>query len=250
MVFVEGNIALGNSYSIDGWIRLFLMGDYGPGGYYYGIMLQFLLVFPLIYKLVKKYDFDGVIIVGIGNLFFELLFQAYNIDVAIYRILIFKYILFIAGGIYLYIHKAEKIKSIYLMLLLSIGALYLLAPEYWGYEYKVFKYWSPTSMVVIAWIYPILFFLLANYDQRTISNCWGRLIGKIGKASYHIMCTQMLWYDFRGELVYKYYDLSKLGSMAELSCSVAFSVLSGLLFYKLHYIVQSKFQKYRRSNRG
>ena len=242
MVFLAGSTAIGKDYSGGKWIRLFIWGDYGPGGYYYGIMLQFLLVFPVIYRVVSSYDFEGVLIIGICNLFLELFFQAHNIDVAIYRILIFKYILFIACGVYLYIHKTEKIKGPYLLIMLLTGGMYLLAPEYWGYEYRIFRYWSRTSMVVAAWIFPVLYFLVNNYDSKIISNWWGRLIGKIGKASYHIMCTQMLWFDFRGVLIYRYYDLSKLGVMAETGCAVLFSVLSGLLFYKMQYIVQHKWR--------
>ncbi|MCM1559156.1 MAG: acyltransferase [Butyrivibrio sp.] len=244
LVILAGLTAIGNDYSGGGWLRLFIWGDYGPGGYYYGIMLQFLLVFPMIYRVVCSYDFEGVLVIGVCNLFFELFFQSHAIDVAIYRVLIFKYILFIACGVYLYIHKAEKIKGIYLLIMLLTGAGYLLMPGYWNYEYRVFKYWSPTSMVVIAWIFPILYFLITNYHSKAVCNLAGRLIGKIGKASYHIMCTQMLWFNFRGVLIYRHYDLSKLGAIIETGCGILFSVLSGFFFYKMQYILQHMKQRH------
>lgn len=34
--------------------RIFLLGAYGPGSYYVPIMIQLLVIFPIIYKLVEK----------------------------------------------------------------------------------------------------------------------------------------------------------------------------------------------------
>lgn len=40
-------------------IKIFIMGNYGLGSYYFGILIQFYLFMPLILFLVKKYKWGG-----------------------------------------------------------------------------------------------------------------------------------------------------------------------------------------------
>ncbi len=49
-------------------VRAFLSGGYGPGGYYYPIMLQFVFFYPLIHFIIRKHEFRGWIAKAISSL--------------------------------------------------------------------------------------------------------------------------------------------------------------------------------------
>lgn len=88
-------------------LTTFLKGNFGPGEYYYWVMLGFLLVFPLLKWLIFKYDVQGLFIVGIMNLFYCLACEYYQFEKDIDDVLVFRY---------------------------------LLLPLYWNYEYRIFTY--------------------------------------------------------------------------------------------------------------
>lgn len=174
-----------------------LLGNYGPGAYYYLIMVQFILLFPILFFLVKKMGFHGVILIGLCNFIFELLCVYYSIDKEIYDILIGRYLLFIGTGIYFNLNNNQTIKNEHLLILLIVGMMYLLLPYYFGYKYKIFKYWSDTSMMVIGLIAPVFYLFFQYCLDCKLKGRIGRIWETIGKASYHIMCTQMIWFKCR-----------------------------------------------------
>lgn len=105
-------------------LTTFLKGNFGLGAYYYWVMLGFLLVFPLLKWLIFKYDVQGLFIVGIMNLFYCLACECYQFEKDIDDVLVFRY---------------------------------LLLPLYWNYEYRIFTYWSKTSMMVSFWVFPLIY---------------------------------------------------------------------------------------------
>lgn len=153
-------------------LTIFLEGYFGPGAYYYWVMLGFLLVFPLLKWLIFKYDVQGLFIVGIMNLFYCLACESYQFEKDIDDVLVFRY-------------------------LLLIGLVYLLLPLYWNYEYRIFTYWPKTSMMVSFWVFPLIYMAM-----KIAKNIHGKGIFKdmlilIGRASYHIMCVQILFFNIQ-----------------------------------------------------
>lgn len=67
---------------------------------------------------------------------------------------------------------------------------------------------------------------LAKYSSRTVL---GKTVERIGRASYHIMYTQMIYYAVRPVFDKMVFDISKLG-YAELIIDSTVAVSSGLLF--------------------
>lgn len=77
--------------SIKSVVSTFLAGGSGPGSYYYPIMFQFVFVFPIIFFIIRKHDYRGVIICLIVNGVYELLKWAYGMNEECYRLLLFRY---------------------------------------------------------------------------------------------------------------------------------------------------------------
>lgn len=48
-------------------ICYFLRGGFGPGSYYYPVMIQFIFFFPIIFFIIKKYAYIGLLICGFMN---------------------------------------------------------------------------------------------------------------------------------------------------------------------------------------
>ena len=212
--------------------KTFLLGKYGPGAYYYWIMLGFLLLFPLIRQIVFRYDIHGLFFVGIVNLFYNIFCQYYQISVNINNVLFFRYLLLAAMGVYLYrlYQNKGEIKNEYLLKMLLLGIGYQLLPIYWNYEYKIFTYWSTTSMMISFWVFPIAYILLKHFANIKYDNVIGRMLVLIGKASYHIMCVQIIYFVIHKKL----YQLLGVGALdIRIKCFIAIvlSVTGGIVFY-------------------
>ncbi len=109
---------------------------------------------------------------GIMNLFYCLACESYQFEKDIDDVLVFRY-------------------------LLLIGLVYLLLPLYWNYEYRIFTYWPKTSMMVSFWVFPLIYMAM-----KIAKNIHGKGIFKdmlilIGRASYHIMCVQILFFNIQ-----------------------------------------------------
>jgi fucose 4-O-acetylase-like acetyltransferase len=77
----------GNSYGIKYIVRCFIDGGVGPGSYYYPVMMQFVFSFPVIFFMIRRYDFKGLIGCLIANAVYEVLQNAYGVSEDTYRLL-------------------------------------------------------------------------------------------------------------------------------------------------------------------
>lgn len=189
-------IAEGNEYSILKIIERFLEGGYGPGSYYYPLMLQLLLVFPLIFLLVRKLGGWGVILAAYLNFSYEVVIHSIEMELDTYRLLIFRYTFLLALGCWLFFHLNEKINPWMLAIMLSIGIGYLYAIYYADYEPQLFTYWTRTSMMTAFYIFPLIYLTFRHGMKLQIPGSLGRAVAKIGQASYHIFLIQMVYYHF------------------------------------------------------
>ena len=173
---------------------IIFMAKFGSGAYYYHLMIQFIFISPLIVLLVRKYLEGGVVFFVVANLLYEIGIQVCNVDEMIYRILIFRYLTEIALGVYI-CYKKEKIKLSTLGMLIFLGGGYIFALKYCGYEEKLFTYWTDTNMIVSFWIFPIVYLIIYCFKYKKIEGRLGQMFSLFGKASYHIFCTQMVWFS-------------------------------------------------------
>lgn len=216
----------GEEYSLLDILSRFFQGGYGPGSYYYPIMIQLLFVFPVIYFLVAKLNWGGVLIAAQLNFIYEILIHKMDVEVEDYRLLVFRYIFYIALGCYLFFFTQKKISVWILLLMMTLGSGYLVAVYYEGYEPRLFTYWTRTCMITALYIFPIVYLLFHYCMDFKIHGKIGEILSEIGKASYHIFLVQMVYYHFEFGKMF-----AGLSVALQVICNVAFCLSIGYLFY-------------------
>ena len=203
-------IVMGKPENILTWL---LSGGYQmPGSYYVILMIQLVVFFPLIYafynhlhtKNNRSWIF-GLITAFIMQCLYELLTYLIDLNVQIYRLLIFRYFIFLYMGIVLY--KAQKENKIYwkgMVKFLPLGFLYIFLVGYMNWQPEVlFRYptWYRSAAPVIFWVAPITAYIIGNsnllisrLENGKIYRFISDKIQLLGQASYHIYLVQMLWF--------------------------------------------------------
>lgn len=205
----------------------FLCGGYGPGSYYYPIMIQFIFLVPVIFITVDKHGHKGLVIFGIINFIYEVLKRAYLMNAECYRLLCFRYIFLIAYGCYLSKIGYKRNKK-YELLVATVGMVYIVIFRYLGYTPIVTNFWSGTSFWAVLLIIPLV-------DPLINSKVRNNAIETIGKASYNIFLTQMIWYNELGHIEDRIGN-RWLGIMIN-----AFACISvGLIFYVIETPITKK----------
>ncbi len=210
----------GRNVGIRQFVHDFLIGGVGKGNYYYPIMIQFIFWFPILYFIIKKYDYKGLLICFAINGVYELAQKLYDMSGYTYRLLLFRYTFLIAFGIYLAIGKTKIKKSVY-----AIGAIisiaYIIVFCYLGVTPLITIHRSGTCFLACLFFCPIAA-LLIN------SNIHFAPIELLGKASYNIFLTQMVYYVYAG-FMYQRVPMKPLQILINLLvCCVV-----GVIFYNI-----------------
>lgn len=202
-------------------IRWILNGGSGPGSYYYPIMIQYILIYPIIYFSIKRKGYKGLAFCSFINLAYEIMQNLYGMGETCYRMLIFRYILAISFGCFLGLHS-EKIKQIWYILSLAVGSLFILSVEYWGYSPRIVIYWTRTSMFAILYTAPIFYWGLSKLQEI---RC--QMLEIIGKASFHIFLVQMVYYAYANAFVQRL----EIKRLVHLGVNLILCIGVGILFY-------------------
>ena len=221
--------------------RIFFMGAYGPGSYYVPLMIQLLIIFPIIYKLVKKSAKWGIILTGCANLLYEIAVVAFDMEKYYYRLCIGRYLLLIAFGCYLYLHPERRLKKREMAAMLMIGMGYIVLVLEHDMDTTLFDFWKPTAMPIAFYIFPVVVILFRVFYHCHIKGYIGKLLSMIGKASYHIFLVQMVYYHF--EL--GGYIMNKAWYVA-VPYNLVITLTIGLLFYELDKTYSSRVTWQRR----
>lgn len=199
--------------------KSFFRGGVGPGSYYYPIMIQFIVYFPIIFVIVQKNDFNGVFICALINFAYEFLRRMYDMPVGEYRLLVFRYTLLISYGSYLAMGNYKRHIRLS-RLSFFIGIMYIIIFGYMGYTPPITNFWTKTSMWAGLYIIPISGALIFN---KKLCN---KLIEIIGKASYNIFLVQMVYYN-HAKAIYRILQIKKWGVL--INIVICLSV--GVIFY-------------------
>jgi len=209
----------------------FLRGGYGPGSYYYPVMIQFIFIFPLIFFLIKRYQKKGLIICGIGNLIYEILIVAYMFSQESYRLLVFRYIFIIAYGCYLGIENREH-NWLWELIACLVGFTFIVGYSYYGVRLPFFVFWTGTSCVAAFYILPLIRYVV---QRMTFSF---PVFSVLGRASFNIFLVQMAYYAFVDMFgVTVGIPLVDLGIVAIVCCCI------GVLFYRVTEFIQIPIKK-------
>ena len=136
---------LHQNLSLFSLVKMYLTGAEGAGSYYFPCMIQFIFIFPIIFRLIDKFKSKGLLVCFIVNILYEILQRAYDMNHTCYRLLVFRYIFTISCGCYFRFNglNIKRLHSI-LSVLFGIGYIYLIT--YTKYEPKIIIYWMGTSL--------------------------------------------------------------------------------------------------------
>ncbi len=227
-----------NKMTLVGTIVFFFAGGRGQHGtYYFPIIVQVAFMIPLIYSVVKRWRWGIIACFGV-NLALEILKNAVNLSYGAYRLLAFRYIFALALGCYLYVYR-EKLGSRYKWLLsFLLGAGYVYLINYTDYHRVVFTYWHRTSMLAMLFITPV--FLLG---LEKLKNVRCKPLEELGKASYHILLTQIIYYNFFAPLVWTAPKSIVPNDYVGMLVSLAVCLGFGYGYYRLYNLAAEKMCK-------
>ena len=229
------------TYTPLGVLKQFLLGGFTPGSYYVVVMAQFMLIVPLLYQAVKKWNFSGVVLIGAVTLVWDILATAVlKIPVDTYKFLCPRLMLSMTLGIYM--HRTEENRSplIYGGMFV-VGLVYVLVfPTLKLLPMPIFYQWQNASMFVGVFLCPVVSWIIdrfkaVQYNDGLISKC----IITFSNATYHIFLVQMLYYRMFGYEWNKWVD----NIIITMPVNMIVCVELGILFYKLYSPVEEKIMK-------
>lgn len=201
----------------------------GSGSYYYPLMMQFIFVFPIIYFIIKRKNSLGLILCLLGNAGYEILQYSYGMNESCYRLLIFRYILMIAFGCFLYENYEKKFSAIWGWISLVIGFGFIVLFSYGKIKPLFIIYWTSTCWIAGLYILPILTILIKLGIRNGI-------LEKIGRTSYNIFLVQMIYYNYFAEKLYQ-----KIGEHKyALLVNIVVCVMLGMIFHRVESIFTKK----------
>ncbi len=200
-------------------LKMFISGGNGPGSYYYPLLIPFPFVFPVIYFLCVRKGLKGVYLSAIINILYEVLKWAYDMNEECYRLLIFRYLMLISFGCFLAIRDDYKMTLEKAACLLLSGFIYILCVKYFDIKPIITEYWSGTCVFACLYILPLAFLLFRINFPRL------RFFEYIGRASYYIFLTQLVYYQ-GAEFIYQIIDCRVL----QLGFSIFVCCFVGIIF--------------------
>ena len=218
-----------------------------PGSYYVVLMIQLIVLFPVIKKFYNwnskhlKNCFIGLAIVFFFQCVFEWLTYIIDLPDTIYRLLIFRYTIFLYAGIC--IRKMLSSNTINWKILIGMipfGVVYIGVTGYLNWQpHFLFRYpvWYHSSAPTILWAFPIIMYILWNgkqihilFNKFKISKSLYNVLILCGKASYHIYIFQMLWF---GMIINKFNISSAIDQIKAFCVSACICCLGGIIYYCL-----------------
>lgn len=199
--------------------------DFTKGGYYYYCIIQLLIIYPFIYMTVKKRG--GVWWVCAINVLYELVLYFFPLYGKIYRILVLRYLALVGWGTWLYLNREKRISTVKLVISFIIGVIYIYLHKLYGLNGNIFRYpaWSNTSFMVVFYIFPMFYWLVMS--GKEFSEKTDRVFSEIGKSTYHIMCTQMIWFWFAPYI----YSVTAIPLWVQFALNTVINCAIGYMFY-------------------
>ncbi|MGB9979489.1 acyltransferase family protein [Methanobacterium sp.] len=213
----------------------------GPGNYFISILLQFVLLFPILYKLYKYNPKYLLIAAFILNFAFEILaFQipALGNNSYWYRACILRYLFLITLGMWLVdnfepSHLKSMIKRKSLLIGLVVSISYIISVSIFSLKFPYFQSsWQPQT--VLSFFYPLVLCALGIKYLPSVPNRIWNSFKLVGRASYHIFLIQMLFFVSGLQLII--FDLSLQNTpntkiLVVSTVNVLILIGLGLLFY-------------------
>lgn len=186
IIYIIISSAAGKSINMfDIWV----MGIYGQGSYYCHLMIELIIIFPILFLVMRKNLYVGLILAGIGNVVFEIIVKYSSMGHLIYFRIIFRYLLAVAAGILIYFVRNRKPRGLLIIGSMILGGVFIIAVTYSNCGDIFFKDSPQISFGVVFWCAPIIRVTLYYLRNIQVHTLLGSAMSMVGKASYHILYT-------------------------------------------------------------
>lgn len=169
-------------------------GGPGPGAYYVAVIFLITFTFPLIYFFMKKFGFNGLIIMFFITLVWDLIAFATGLldygDRWYKRIIIREFFL-LSSGAYIYIYRNEKYKWAWAIPSFIIGIAFIVMVYYFNVPMHVNHKWFQVCELSNLYCVPVIALLFKKVKMK--NQPWWQITGA---ATYHIFLTQMVYLHF------------------------------------------------------
>lgn len=172
-------------------ITSFFKGGQGPGGYFIPLILQAIVFFPFIYKLVDGFPLLGSMSLLLLQTVLEIAAQMGMISPDIYRIAYFRFLVFTVGGILLYKYRNHsRNRLVYGLAVPSL--IYIGVVKFAPVEIPLFGDWKSSALPIVFWVMAIVLFALMHFKK--LPEKLDKVVCTIGAASFSIFLFQKLYY--------------------------------------------------------
>lgn len=231
IVFETGPFEL---FKLKDFILFILTGGTTPGSYYIPILIQFILIFPFMLLSFKRFGQKSVVFFFTVHFFYDVLANYLPISVKIYRLLIFRYLVFIIMGIALY-HSYDRIsKSVRWSAIISLA--YIGYYTYLSKMPKVFSKWPNTSLPTVFWALAIVIIGM-TYLEKENTHYVTNVLSRIGQASYQIFLVQKLLFGFG---LNRFYRMINLNNVLSSVFSILLCCFIGIVFHDIQLKIQMR----------
>lgn len=235
---------LDKHYSLLEIVVRFFLGGFRPGGYYVVILVQLVLLFPVIYAVVRRYKWKGVLLCVCFTLMYDVLATRFGMNDTLYKFLIFRLTAHIAFGVFMRVAEFQKQKSFYLVLF-AIGLVYVIGCVFTDtYVPTIFFRWRDVSVMTAFFLTPIMMVFINRFGHITYTE--SKLSGHtlaFANATYHIFLVQLLYYTTVGFALNEFIN----NAVITLGLNVMLTVPAGILYFKwmnpLENKIMSKIKK-------
>ena len=215
-------------------ISAILRGGVGPGSYYTPIMIEMIFIAPLVYFIVKKYDFKGTLICFLFTALFEAVAYIVDLPSILYKLLAFRYVSILAFGCYIAIGK-RALKRGFLIAMFVIGIAWQTMLNYIPlHPLFMNNDWARVNYLSSMFVLPVMYVLVKKYGTVHIKM---KMLQEIGKASYNIFLVQMVFYSCGpASIVYRYVDSFCL----QLIVCIVLCVFIGYVFFGIEHRITGR----------
>lgn len=202
--------------------------------------MQLIFTVPVVYFIVKKHDFFGVVLCFLFTAVWEVIQYSWQVNDHVYALLIFRYISLLAFGSYIAVSKTE-INRLVLTIMFLFGVAWQAALNYIPLR-PVFMNaaWARVNYLSSMFVLPVMYVLIKQY----VCSCPGiGILRELGKASYNIYLVQMVFYGCGGaRAVYRIVP----GTLLQIVVCIFVCCAAGYAFYHIEHRITEKIIRFTR----
>ncbi len=183
----------------------------GPGRYFTTMAIQFILVFPLLYKLYILNPKAAIVVIFVIDISFQLFtqFSPFFYDsgeFTIFYINVLRYFSNLALGLWLSDHREYETslkeflkKNTFIVVGFAVSTGFLIAYNFFNFNFQIGDFriggaWVYQNYLTV--FYPLMLVLLGiRFFPKKPSNILAKILAFIGKRSFHIYLVQVVFFS-------------------------------------------------------